>query len=222
MTEAEWLTCRRPELMLNYLRDNATDRKLRLLACACCRLVWGVLTAEYARRAVEVSERFAEGDATAEELDAAAESVADLWDAMDPDGMIEDGVGSTTPGEYRVYRAIRAAFWAACRDREFVTKAHFEVGEATEHKGALRAAACGIWRDIFPFHPISLHHSWLTSTVTALAQGMYDSRDFSAMPILADALQDAGCDNDEILQHCRGLGPHVRGCWVVDACLGKG
>jgi hypothetical protein len=50
---------------------------------------------------------------------------------------------------------------------------------------------------------------------------MYEARDFSAMPILADALQDAGCDNDDILDHCRGPGPHVRGCWVVDLVLGE-
>ncbi len=64
--------------------------------------------------------------------------------------------------------------------------------------------------------------SWRTSTVVALAQQMYESRDFSAMPMLADALQDAGCDNDDILMHCRDAnGVHVRGCWVVDLVLGK-
>ncbi|MCE9568048.1 MAG: hypothetical protein K8U57_39100 [Planctomycetes bacterium] len=78
-------------------------------------------------------------------------------------------------------------------------------------------------RDIFgnPFRPVAFEAAWNTSTVVALAQEMYASRDFSAMPILADALQDAGCDNDDILQHCRGAGPHVRGCWVVDGILGK-
>jgi hypothetical protein len=63
--------------------------------------------------------------------------------------------------------------------------------------------------------------SWLTSTVTALARQMYESRDFSVMPILADALQDAGCENPDIIAHCRESGPHVRGCWVVDLILGK-
>jgi hypothetical protein len=78
-------------------------------------------------------------------------------------------------------------------------------------------------RDIFgnPFHPIVFDPSWLTSTVVAVAQQMYESRDFSAMPILADALQDAGCSNEAILDHCRGSGPHVRGCWVVDGCLSR-
>jgi hypothetical protein len=79
----------------------------------------------------------------------------------------------------------------------------------------------GLIRDIFPFHPITLSPSWLTSTVVSLAQQMYDSRDFSAMPILADALQDASCDNETILTHCRGAGPHVRGCFVIDLLTGR-
>jgi hypothetical protein len=67
-----------------------------------------------------------------------------------------------------------------------------------------------------------IESSLLTSTVLDLARQMYDSRDFSPMPILADALQDAGCENDEVLNHCRGsTAPHVRGCWVVDLILGK-
>jgi len=78
-------------------------------------------------------------------------------------------------------------------------------------------------REIFgnPFRPVTLNPSWLTSTVITLAQKMYDFRDFSAMPILADALQDAGCDNEEILKHCRNPSEHVRGCWCVDLLLDK-
>jgi hypothetical protein len=72
-----------------------------------------------------------------------------------------------------------------------------------------------------PFRPVTFSPSWRTETAVTLARQMYDARDFSAMPILADALQDAGCDNDDILSHCRGVGPHVRGCWVVDLVLGK-
>jgi len=78
-------------------------------------------------------------------------------------------------------------------------------------------------KDIFgnPYRPITLNSSWLTSTVLALANGIYSEKAFDRMPILADALQDAGCDNEEILQHCRGPGVHVRGCWVVDKLLAK-
>lgn len=72
-----------------------------------------------------------------------------------------------------------------------------------------------------PSPSVTFSREWRTSTTVALAQEMHDSRDFSAMPILADALQDASCDNENILNHCRGPGPHVRGCWVVDLVLGK-
>lgn len=66
-----------------------------------------------------------------------------------------------------------------------------------------------------------INPSWLTSTVLTIANQMYDSREFSAMPILADALQDADCDNERILDHCRQPGQHVQGCWVIDLLLAK-
>ena len=78
--------------------------------------------------------------------------------------------------------------------------------------------------DIFgnPFRPVAFDAAWRTDTAVSLSKGMYESRDFSAMPILADALQDAGCENEDILNHCRNEAlPHVRGCWVVDLVLGK-
>ncbi|MBA4191434.1 MAG: hypothetical protein C0467_25930 [Planctomycetaceae bacterium] len=72
-----------------------------------------------------------------------------------------------------------------------------------------------------PFRPVAVDPQWLTSTVTQLAQGIYDDRAFDRLPILADALQDAGCDNADVLNHCQHNGPHARGCWVVDLVLGK-
>ncbi|QEG32421.1 hypothetical protein GobsT_72760 [Gemmata obscuriglobus] len=86
-----------------------------------------------------------------------------------------------------------------------------------------RRAQVGLLRDIFGdlFNPAALSPEWITDTAVALSREMYHSRDFSAMPILADALQDAGCDSKIVLAHCRGPGPHVRGCWVVDLVLGK-
>jgi hypothetical protein len=85
------------------------------------------------------------------------------------------------------------------------------------------AVVVRLLRDIFgnPFRPVSFSPAWRTDTAVALARQMYESRDFGAMPILADALQDAGCDDADILEHCRGPGPHVRGCWVVDLVLDK-
>ena len=82
---------------------------------------------------------------------------------------------------------------------------------------------CSLIRDIFgnPFRPVTFDPNWKTPTVTTLAQSMYEDRDFTAMPILGDALEEAGCDNDDILQHCRDKTGHVRGCWLVDLVLGK-
>lgn len=76
-------------------------------------------------------------------------------------------------------------------------------------------------RDIFanPFSPVTIDSAWPTwndGTVRRIAESIYEERAFDRMPILADALEDAGCDNTDILSHCRYLGPHVRGCWVVD------
>jgi hypothetical protein len=78
------------------------------------------------------------------------------------------------------------------------------------------------FRDLVPnpFLPLAWKPEWFTSTVRDLAAHIYDARDFAAMPILADALQDAGCDDEQVLNHCRASKPHARGCWVVDAILG--
>jgi hypothetical protein len=72
-----------------------------------------------------------------------------------------------------------------------------------------------------PFRPVSVAPAWLTTDVRLLAQGIYEEKAFDRMPILADALQDAGCDSDELLNHLRSSGPHVRGCWALDLVLGK-
>jgi hypothetical protein len=96
----------------------------------------------------------------------------------------------------------------------------FWVWKQQKHRRAFYSA---LVRDIFgnPFRPVTFSAEWRTDTAVTLARTMYEARDFSAMPILADALQDAGCDNVDLLAHCRGPGPHVRGCWVVDLVLGK-
>jgi hypothetical protein len=81
----------------------------------------------------------------------------------------------------------------------------------------------GLLRDIFgnPFRPVAVDPAWRTATVVSLAQAIYDERAFDRLPILADALEDGGCTNADVLDHCRQPGEHVRGCWVVDLVLGK-
>jgi hypothetical protein len=96
--------------------------------------------------------------------------------------------------------------------------------QAGPHSLEQRQELAGIIRDIFgnPFRPVAFDPEWRTSSVVSLAQAMYESRGFSSMPILSDALQDAGCDQTDILNHCRDAeSVHVRGCWVVDLVLGK-
>jgi hypothetical protein len=110
---------------------------------------------------------------------------------------------------------------AARAQGEALERVAGQVGLAAEWEQQAQAH-CDLLRDIIgnPFRPVAFSPEWGTDTVLALARQIRESRDFSAMPILADALQDAGCDNADILDHCRGPGPHVRGCWVVDLVLG--
>ncbi|MDB5313066.1 MAG: hypothetical protein JWO38_7268 [Gemmataceae bacterium] len=98
-----------------------------------------------------------------------------------------------------------------------------EPPERSEAENIEIAAQVRIIGEVFgnPFRPAFLGPFCLTSTVVSIARQMYESRDFSSMPILSDALQDAGCDNADVIDHCRGDGAHVRGCWVVDLVLGK-
>jgi hypothetical protein len=101
------------------------------------------------------------------------------------------------------------------------------VAEVAELSGANREQEereqAVLIREVFgnPFRPVTLDIRWQTETVVALATGIYADRAFDRMPILADAMEEAGCDNADMLNHCRGEGPHVRGCWVVDLVLGK-
>ena len=95
--------------------------------------------------------------------------------------------------------------------------------EASELATAERRFQSDLLRDIFgnPFRPVAFDPAWRTEAAVGIAAKMYDDRQFAAMPILADALQDAGCEDEQVLTHCREPGTHVRGCWVVDLLLGK-
>jgi hypothetical protein len=98
------------------------------------------------------------------------------------------------------------------------------VGRWVLARAAERNAQAALLRCIFgnPFRPAAADPAWRTSTAVALARGIYDERAFDRLPILADALQDAGCENEDVLNHCRNEAqPHVRGCWAIDLVLGK-
>jgi hypothetical protein len=224
MTEAEWLTCEDGRHLLNNPfetgRFPVSERKLRLAACASCRRVWERQTSPAAREfltaigleLLEAAERVADGCATAE--DSARVNQMEWHPAVRPP--------LNFLGCLFHLRRSRPLYQA----RSFVGAIVRREGGSDEAvKAASRAEAAAqavLVRDVIgnPFRPVTFDPSWRTPTAITLAGQMYGSRDFSAMPILADALQDAGCDCD-VLDHCRGPGPHVRGCWVVDLVLGK-
>jgi hypothetical protein len=215
MTEAEWLACTDPRPMLEFLRDKANERKLRLFACACCRRIWRLLSDERSRKAVRTAERFADGLATRQQLRAARAYAADAY-------------AFAQGGPYYAPAAHAACAHAAA------ARAIDEVAEAARCAAAHpattnteEAAQAALLRDLFgnPFRPVTAAPAWLLwngGTVVQLAQTIYEERAFDRLPILADALEEAGCDNADVLAHCRSGGEHVRGCWVVDLLLGKG
>ena len=129
-----------------------------------------------------------------------------------------------------ILAACSAAHNAAYAIADKVTVPSFSADDHDENRYASAYALeckrqCRLFRDIFgnPFRPVTLNPAWRTANAVALAQSIYDDRAFERMPILADALEDADCDNADILEHCRRPSPteHVRGCWVVDLVLGK-
>ncbi|QEG27365.1 hypothetical protein GobsT_21190 [Gemmata obscuriglobus] len=225
MTEEEWLACNDPGALIPLSWERNQKRKVRLFGCACCRRIWELLIHPTSRSAVEIAERYAEGNAERSELDRAAEGARRASELAHNGGEPFSSLVYARPGAYEsaahaaytLARPSRPAGWPLMR--ETAEAASDAAGRVTE-----RAEQIALVRDIFgnPFRPISLAPEWRTPTAVALALRMYDARNFDAMPILADALQDAGCENGDILNHCRGNQPHVRGCWVVDLILGKG
>jgi hypothetical protein len=215
MTESIWIVSDDPDWMLHQVNRSASERKLRLFACACCRLIWPLLSDERSRRGVEVSERYADSLASDEELEAAVTASKVARDAFQTPFLNQQ---TPYPGD-TVFSAPEAALSAVEASVFSAVAETGEIGNTTMY-----LAQAKLIRDIFgnPFRPATCAPAWRTDTATALAQQMYDTRDFSPMPILADALQDAGCTNDDILHHCRDSKQvHVRGCWVVDLVLGK-
>jgi hypothetical protein len=222
MTEAEWLSSTSAAAMVDCLctqfgaaRSQAGRRKLRLLACAHCRRVWEKLTEERDHEVILVSEKFADGIAFAKELKAARQRCLDRGGFARP--------------------SSRAAIATAIpQPRQAEEEAKFGVCSAVVGHGAGRgerwiadvAAQVLTVREVFgnPFRSPAIDKSWLRwsdGTVRRIVRGTYEERAFDRLPILADALLDAGCDNEELLAHLRSEGPHVRGCWALDLLLGK-
>jgi hypothetical protein len=204
MTEAEWLKCTDPRAMISSLQGTVSRRRVRLFYCAVCRRNWSNLGKQAFRDGVEVAERFADGKANDEERHAA-------WNAT--------GYRSFQRAHFSQV-PILALVHRALQPDEDLPAAPFLK---TTPKAGTQQWLCQLVREIFghPSRPIVLDPFWVTPTVKALAQGLYDARRFQDLWILADALEEAGCTNLDILNHCRQAGEHVPGCWAVDLVLGK-
>jgi hypothetical protein len=251
MNERDWLTCTDPPKMFDHLTSIGPlrMRKLRLFAMACACRVEHLLTEEDAigRQALQVAEEMADGradpatiarlqeqtrrhstmkgdintytSAECARYNAVQAAYNTLQDDSRPDYSRPSRAGCPRMGgDYidepsDLMEAMTHASYAA----------HQAAGDEGESIKAERGQQAVLLRDIFgnPFRRVALDPSWLTSNVVELAQTIYFERAFDRLPILANALMDAGCDNEEVLSHCRSEGPHVKGCWPVDLVLGR-
>jgi hypothetical protein len=211
MTEEEWLAATDPRPMIGFLRGMLTDRKARLFTVACCRLISHLFADRQSQEAVAMGERYAEGKMSNDDLDGIWASVGnDLSDRVrDASWWADEAAEWAVDIFYKNGLVYRAAARAA---RSVINA---KPNSVREQQALLRCIVGN------PFRPVAIDPRWLTSTVADLARLIYDERAFDRLPILADALMDAGCDNDDVLNHCRSAGPHVRGCWVVDLLTGR-
>jgi hypothetical protein len=233
MTEQEWLESGDLDALLEWLDERCESvgypgRKARLFNCGCCRQIWEHFADERCRQAVEVAERFADGAADERALKIAhskqKSALAKAWPGSDimPSYEYDEGTAS----QWAACAAQGASFYnppASVDARMAVNQAESVAGYTARALSVTKDALCPLFRDVFgnAFRSATLDASWRTTRIVALTQAMYDEGQFDRMGILADALEEAGCTDAEVLAHCRGPGPHVRGCWVVDLLLGK-
>ena len=232
MTEAEWLTCDDPRPMLAFLRDKISDRKLRLFALGCLRPnvhLWpedGWLSSD-----IDLTEQFLDGREVTEyeksqeyyASQGMEEEEAVIRDFL-PRDYLREAFFDRNAWNAAAQTAMQVANQAEFRFyAENKAEAAFDMKSLTECRRTALAAQSVLFREIVgnPFRFPSFDARWHTATVTTLANAVYTDRAFDRMPILADALEDAGCTSRDILDHCRQPGVHVRGCWVVDLVLGK-
>ncbi len=216
MTESQWFASKDPD---ELYRDRfglvpRPERKLRLFACGCCRQIWDYIEDPRCRTAVEVAELYSDGVATEQQFDSAFDAVEEACDeiiASYPQTIKESAAYAAqmalrTPSD--VYYPVA---WVLAR------------AYGSGPTGQYLAQLADLFRDVFdnPYDPASVQTSWLTDQVRKLAYTIYNERAFSRMRELATALEETGCRDSRILDHCRNESVHVRGCWVVDALIGK-
>jgi hypothetical protein len=214
VTEEEWWACEDLVQMAGFLTGKACDttRRWRLFTVACCDRLWSLIWEEPLENLVGVLDDYAEGRATLEDWQAALrEHYTFEFHSAEA---AEEGMG---------YGEDEAAGYALMLAEVLASRCPYaEKEEERRTPQAEQARQADLLRDVFnPFNASRINDASRSSTVQQIAQTIYDERVFDRIPILADALEEAGCTNAEILAHCRGGGDHVRGCWVLDLLLGK-
>jgi hypothetical protein len=238
MTEGQWLQCTNPEPMLAHLDRDSSERKLRLFGCACCRRFWARLPHEPCRRVIEATEALVDGQVDALAFKDAFAAVEDFLGDL----IVQAGagvlLGNEEWGDYASYLIASRHAWDAV---EVASRAVVHVALSLSRAPAgwqprdfrfvwaeERGYQANLLREVFgnPFRPVSVAPGWRTATVDAAAGAAYAERHLpsghlnpSHLAILADALEEAGCTDQTILDHLRGPGPHVRGCFALDAVL---
>jgi hypothetical protein len=220
VTEDDWLLCDDPKGMLDFLLNRSPEpgrRKLRLFACACARQLWRQVKHQRWREIVVTAERFAEGQAGRRQLEQAHRGAHWLSQAA-----YNAWLGRPTADDRQI---SVARILVAITEPDAAEAARAVQYPATSARGdGERTVQSALVRDIFgnPFRPLPAPASWLADpTVLRLANVLYDEHRFEDMPILGDAIEEAGCTDWRVLEHCRGSQPHARGCWLLDALLGK-
>ncbi len=229
MTEAQWLAETQP-IHLIYYKACRSERKRRLLVCACLRRVLPLVPGNSFHALIDLAERYADGLATADDLKVARKNGRQARaQAGDVSESADAAAQSVLAALEKAPMSFLMALEAACHAQAARDRRRWNTADRKE-----TLAQCALVHDIFgnpfrpspPLSPAIL--SWNDGTVRRIGEGVYKGRllpegalDTARLAILADALLDASCNNEELLAHLRSEGPHVRGCWAVDLILGR-
>ncbi len=231
ISESNWLTYENPTPMLVFLRDKVSERKLRLFAVACCRRIWNLIPDKPGHSALEQAERYADGLASRRQLASARSACSPRAHLSRPPTERDHhwlamlAVLACVSNDVGDVEAAAMASAMAHADSLLVdapttptTYSHRQKHRAQEH-----GYQASLLREVVgnPFRSVTFGPAGVTPAIEALADAIYRERAFDRMPALGDALEEAGLNSIEVLRHCRELGEHVRGCWVLDALLGK-
>jgi hypothetical protein len=248
MTEPEWLACTDLAPLMTFVQG-LSERKLMLFGCACCYRQWQIIPDGCCKDAVQAAERFADGLCNSVELRRARRRVREAYSVYHYQdhgfhaecatffAAVDVAAEEEVEVDFSLFPVITdyLTFVKFSQVAQLIATAVTSPDSPTAQAEWDRetAAQCDLVRDIVgnPFRPVVIAEGWLRwngGTVVHLAQAVYDERilpsgrlDTGRLGILADALEDAGCTDTAILEHCRSGGDHVRGCWVVDALLNK-